>query len=297
MLQFVLDVLMRTSDLALIALGLSLVYGLAKFPNIAHVQHAMFGAYLSVFLQQMGLPIGAAIACSSITIAFLAVLLHIAVFKRLSRISSSVSMIGSLAISMIMVALVLGIAGSSPYAYKLPITPPLAIGDAMLSLPQLASLITTAVLLFAFVVLLFYTRMGRSMRALASNSALAAASGLNADRITYQVNFLSGGLAALGGSLLALNTSAYSNLGTDLLLPIFAASILGGLGNPIGAVLGALFIAVAETTVTNVNIGWLSGQELAFLPAGYIGAASFVILLLSLIFRPYGLFDREVRRV
>lgn len=297
MLQFILDVLMRTSDLALIALGLSLVYGLAKFPNIAHVQHAMFGAYLSVYLQHKGLPVALAIAIASITIACLAVLLHIVVFKRLSRIGGSVSMIGSLAISMVMVAIVLGLAGSSPYAYKLPITAPLSLGGAMLSASQLISMITTAVLLVGFVILLFYTRMGRAMRALASNRDLAAATGLNADLITYQVNFLSGGLAALGGSLLALNTSAYTNLGTDLLLPIFAASILGGLGNPIGAVLGALFIALAETTLTNVNFGWLSGQELAFLPAGYIGAASFLMLLLSLIFRPYGLFDREVRRV
>jgi branched-chain amino acid transport system permease protein len=78
---------------------------------------------------------------------------------------------------------------------------------------------------------------------------------------------------------------------------VFAAAILGGLGNPLGAVAGAVLIALAETLFTNLNFGWAVGQELAFLPVAYIGAASFLILLLALLFKPYGLFDREVRRV
>ena len=148
-----------------------------------------------------------------------------------------------------------------------------------------------------FVLLLFYTRLGRAMRALASNSMLANASGLNAARITYFVSFASGAIAGLGGSMLALSTGAHINLGNDLLLPVFAAAILGGLGNPIGAVFGALLIALTETAVTNLNFGPILGRELAFMPVGYISAASFLILLLALLFKPYGLFDREVRRV
>ncbi|WP_226504613.1 branched-chain amino acid ABC transporter permease [Pseudomonas sp. MWU16-30317] len=297
MLQFLLDTLARTADLALIALGLSLVYGLAKFPNVAHVQYAMLGAFIAVALQRSGWPLPLAVGASCVLMGSLAVLLHIGVFRRLLRSGPAIAMIGSLALSMIIGALVLGIAGSSPLSYRLPIEAPWSLGDAMLARSQLLSMITTLVLLVLFALLLFKTRLGRSMRALACNAPLAAAAGLNADGIIYWVNFMSGALAALGGSLLAMNTSAYTNLGSDLLLPIFAAAILGGLGNPLGAVLGALLIALTETLVTNLNVGWLYGQAMAFIPVSYIGAASFLILLLALIFRPYGLFDREVRRV
>jgi branched-chain amino acid transport system permease protein len=78
---------------------------------------------------------------------------------------------------------------------------------------------------------------------------------------------------------------------------VFAAAILGGLGNPLGAVLGALLIALTETLVTNLNFGPLLGKSIAFLPVSYISAGSFLVLLLALLFKPYGLFDREVRRV
>ena len=144
---------------------------------------------------------------------------------------------------------------------------------------------------------LFHTRLGRAMRALAGNPALANASGLHGARITRLVTFASGAIAGLGGGLLALSTGAHINLGHDLLLPVFAAAILGGLGNPMGAVAGAVLIALTETLVTNLNFGWLLGREMAFLPVSYISAAAFLILLLALLFKPYGLFDREVRRV
>lgn len=135
------------------------------------------------------------------------------------------------------------------------------------------------------------------MRALASNPTLTNASGLNAVRITNAVTVLSGFLAGLGGGMLALNSGAHVNLGNDMLLPVFAAAILGGLGNPIGAVAGAFLIALAETIITNVNFGPFLGRGLLFIPVSYIGAGSFLILLLALLFKPYGLFDRGVRRV
>ena len=88
------------------------------------------------------------------------------------------------------------------------------------------------------------------MRALAGNPALANASGLHTARIILMVTFAIGAIAGLGGGLLSLSTGAYINLGHDLLLSVFAAAILGGLGNPMGAVAGALLIAFTETSPT-----------------------------------------------
>ncbi|MEN3752814.1 hypothetical protein ABC733_09250 [Mangrovibacter sp. SLW1] len=81
------------------------------------------------------------------------------------------------------------------------------------------------------------------------------------------------------------------------MLPVLAAAILGGLGNPMGAIFGALLIASTETLVTNIDWSWLFGGELLFIPVTWVNASSFVILLLALLLRPYGLFNREVRRV
>ncbi len=297
MLQFLVDTLLRASDLALIALGLSMLYGLVKFPNIAHVQYAMIGAYLCFALHAAGCPLLLAIALAAIATGLITLVLQNLVFKRLLRGGPAIAMIGSLAVSMLAVAIMQGLAGSFPRMFELPRVAPLIIGDVRIARTQIYAVATTLVLLALFVVLLFYTRMGRAMRALASNSALANASGLNAAFITSLVSFIAGALAGLGGSVLALSTGAHINLGHDLLLPVFAAAILGGLGNPLGAVVGALLIALTETAVTNINFGPLFGQELTFLPVSYISAASFLILLLALLFRPYGLFDREVRRV
>lgn len=297
MIQILVDTLLRTSDLALVALGLSLVYGLVKFPNIAHVQYAMVGAYITYMLMFIGIPIVLAIICASVLIGLLAVLAHVLIFKRLLRSGPAITLIGSLALSMLIVAISLGFAGSFPKMFNLPISSPIFIGNAIVTKTQVYSVLTTTILITCFVMLLFYTRIGRAMRALASNRDLAYASGLNAEGITLTVNFFSGALAGLGGGLLALSTGAHINMGHDLLLPSFAAAILGGLGNPIGAIAGALLIALAETLATNINFGFLFGKPLVFLPASYISAASFFILLIALLFRPYGLFDREVRRV
>lgn len=297
MLQFLVDTLLRASDLALIALGLSMVYGLVKFPNIAHVQYAMLGAYVTFSLHASGLALALAIALASVVTGLCTLSLHLLVFQRLLRSGPAITMIGSLAVAMLVVALMQGLAGTFPRMFNFPLEQPFKLGDATITRVQLYFVTTTCVVLLLFTGVLFYTRMGRALRALSTNPALAAASGLNAEGMTRGVNFISGVIAGLGGSMLALSTGAHINLGYDLLLPVFAAAILGGLGNPLGAVAGAVLIAATETAVTNINFGFLFGGGLVFMPMSYISAASFLILLLALIFKPYGLFDREVRRV
>lgn len=297
MLQFLVDTLLRATDLALIAFGLSMVYGLVKFPNIAHVQYAMLGAYLTFGLSAVGVPLILALLLAALLVGALTLLLQRLVFQRLLKSGPAIAMIGSLALAMLLVAVIQGTAGSFPKMFNLPLQAPLRLGDARIPHTQLYFFITTIALLGLFTLALFHTRMGRAMRALAGNPALANASGLHATRITQAVTFASGALAGLGGGLLALSTGAHLNLGHDLLLPVFAAAILGGLGNPMGAVAGAVLIALTETLVTNFDFAWLVGSEGGYLPVAYISAAAFLILLLALLFKPYGLFDREVRRV
>ena len=297
MFQFILDVLIRSADLTLVAVGLSAVYALVKFPNVAHVQYATLGAFFTMGGQKLGLSFPAAMLISCMLTGTFSVLLNSLIFTRLLRAGPAIAMIGSLAVSMVIVAVILGCAGSRPLRYAMDITQPIIIGGARVAHAQLYSIAAAITLLMGFALVLYRTGVGRSMRALSANRSLAAATGIDAAAITNLITFTSGAFASVGGTMLAMTGDVHVNLGTDLLLPVFAAAIIGGLGNPLGAAGGALLIAFAETAVTNINFGWVLGKQLAFLPVTYIGAASFIFLLAALLFRPYGLFDREVRRV
>ncbi len=297
MLQFLFDVLIRAIDLSLIAVALSAVYSLIKFPNVALVQYAVVGAFVAMWLQSVGLPLPLAYTLSCLFVGVLAVAFNIAIFERLLKAGSSIALIGSLALSMILSAAFLLIFGPAAQRFELSVAPAMRILDMRATEHQLVAMGITVGALLAFTLVLFRTGLGRSMRATATNRNLADATGIDTRRVTNVVVFISGILAALGGITLALKGSVSIDLGTNMLLPVFAAAILGGLGNALGAVAGALIIAVAETLVLNVNIGPLIGQGMYFLPANYATTASFALLVLVLLFRPRGVFVSEVSRV
>ncbi|OYD82443.1 branched-chain amino acid ABC transporter permease [Azospirillum brasilense] len=297
MVQFFSDVLIRTVDLALIAVGLSCVYSLIRFPNIALVQYAVAGSFLALLLQGAGLPLPVAGLLACLLVGSLAVLLNVTVFERLLASGSAIAMVGSLAVTMILSAVFLVVFGPDSRRFDLDSHPVIRVLDARLTVHQLTAVGLTAGAVIVLALLLFRTTLGRSMRATATNRVLAAATGIDARLITNTVVFLSGVLAALGGIGLALKGEMNIQLGMDVLLPVFAAAILGGLGNALGAVAGAVIIATAETLVTNVNLGPLVGEPLLFLPASYATAMSFLILVAALLVRPHGLFVSEVKRV
>ncbi|AKR56877.1 ABC transporter permease [Devosia sp. H5989] len=297
MLQFLYAVLIRSIDLALIAVALSAVYSLVKFPNVALVQYAVVGAFLAMTFQGAGVPLVLAAIMSSALVGLLAVGLNVALFERLLEAGSAIALVGSLALSMVLSAVFLLAFGPEAHRFELEVVPAMRLLDVRTTQYQLIAIATTIVALAVFWYLLFRTDLGRSMRATATNRVLASATGINTRRVTNVVIFISGVLAALGGITLALKGSVSIDLGTNMLLPVFAAAILGGLGNAFGAVAGALVIAVAETLVLNINVGALMGQGMMFLPASYATTASFAILVLVLLFRPRGLFVSEVSRV
>jgi branched-subunit amino acid ABC-type transport system permease component len=297
MVQFVVDVLIRAVDLALIAIGLSSVYSLIRFPNVALVQYATTGALLALGLQMAGLPLVVAAIAACALVGIIAVVLNVIVFERLLRAGSAIAMIGSLALSMVFSAIFLVTAGPRPKRFELEINPPLRFLGARLTEHQLMSVGISVLAIIVFALILFRTDLGRCMRATSTNSVLASATGIDTRKVTNTVVFLSGVMAALGGIGLSVKGEMSAQLGLDMLLPVFAAAILGGLGNALGAAVGAVVIAAAETMVTNVNFGPLFGESVLFIPAAYATAASFLLLVVVLLIKPYGLFVSEVKRV
>lgn len=297
MIQFLIDTIIRALDLALIAVALSGVYSLIKFPNVALVQYAVVGAFVGMLLQQAGLPLVLALPVSAIFVGLVAVIFNMLLFERLLTEGSAIALIGSLALSMILSAVFLLAFGPAAYRFDLAVAPAMRVLGARITVHQLSTLAITVAALGGFAAILFFTRLGREMRATATNKVLASASGIDTRRVINATVFLSGVLAALGGMTLAMRGSVSIDLGTQMLLPVFAAAILGGLGNALGAIAGALVISAAETFVTNTNFGVLTGADFLFLPASYAQTASFALLVGFLLLRPSGLFTSEVSRV
>lgn len=297
MLQFVFDTVLRAIDLALIAVALSAVYSLIRFPNVALVQYAAAGAFTGMGLQALGLPLALSITLAALLIGAMAFLFNRLIFERLLDLEPAIALIGSLALSMVLSALYLLAFGPAAQRFTVPVAPAMRVMGLRITEMQMLTAGATTAILLAFALLLFRTPLGREMRAVATNPVLAAATGVNNAMIKGFVVFLSGVLAALGGAMLALRGSVSIDMGTNMLLPVFAAAILGGLGNAFGAVVGALIIAAAETFITNTNFGPLVGEGFLFLPASYAPAASFALLVVVLLFRPKGIFVSEVTRV
>ncbi len=297
MVQFLFDMTFRAVDLALIAVALSAVYSLIRFPNVALVQYAVVGAFTGMALQRHGIPLALAIGISALLVGALAWLFNRLIFERLLRLDSSIALVGSLALSFVLSAIFLLGFGPSAQRFSVPVAPATRVLGVRVTEMQMITGALTMIVLLGFALLLFRTPLGREMRAVSTNPTLAAATGVNNGRITGFVVYLSGVLAALGGAMLALRGSVSIDMGTNMLLPVFAAAILGGLGNAFGAVVGAVIISAAETLITNINYGPLIGRDFYFLPASYAPAASFALLVAILLFRPRGIFVSEVSRV
>lgn len=297
MVQFFVDLLLRTGDIALVAVALSAGYSLVKFPNIALVQYATVGPFLAYLVARSGIPFPAAVMVACLAVGVFAVVLNVFVFERLLKSGPAIAMIGSLAVGMLFTAALLVTAGPDSRHFDFPITAPFDIGGSNVTLTQLISLAMSLTAFILLALLLFFTDIGRCMRATAANPDLARATGIDARLVVRVIIFLSGVLAALGGTGIAIKSELNILLGPDLMLPVFAAAILGGLGNPMGAIFGALVISFAETLAATINFGPLVGRSFLFIPVNYIAAASFLILVVALLFRPYGLFVNEVKRV
>ena len=165
---------------------------------------------------------------------------------------------------------------------------------------QIAIIAAAMVAMLAFYLLLSRTRLGIAMRATADNAPLSQASGIHSERIIRAVWFIGSGFAALGGVLIGLNTQVKPDMGFGLIIEVFAAAIVGGIGIPYGAMLGALLVGFAENVGLAINwapllraLGFDAG-DFVFIPTGYKAAVAFSLLILTLLLRPRGILGARM---
>jgi neutral amino acid transport system permease protein len=270
--------------------GVSLVYGILRIVNFAHGDYLTLGAYagLAVNLGWGRNMVEAAIAAALATAA-LAIVLEFGLWRPLRRKRASfVSVfIGSIGLALVLRHVIFLVTGADFRSYDIDLFAVYVVGDLRFSQSQAIAVAIAAVAIVIVGLLLARTTLGKSMRAVADDSTLAAVSGIDVDRVVVYTWILAGLLAGLGGVLQGLVQSTFDpNMGFTLLLPIFAAVVLGGIGSAYGALAGGLALGLAMEICT-----WQSFPRGGVDPV-YKPVVAFSVLVLALVLRPQGLFGR-----
>ena len=305
MLQILADGLIIGSIIALGAIGLTLTFSILRFSNFGHGEFLAWGSYLALSALAVmaaigwadsarpispfsfGWPLMLALAGAAVLTALMALALDALLFKRLRLQGSITLVIASFGAALALRNLLLFVYGGVPryYSQDLQIAwallPRSVAGGLRITPDQLFVMGLTAITVVALHLFLKYSTLGRAMRATADNPALARVAGIDPEKMLRITWLLGSLLAALAGVFAGLTVQLRPTLGLDLLLPLFAAVVLGGIGSVWGAVVGGLVVGLAESAA----VAWVGAEWRA--------AAAFVVLIAMLLVRPTGLFGAK----
>ena len=276
-LQALLNGLVSGTLLAVPAIGFTAIFAVLRYPNFAIGALATVGAYAGWMANvQLGLPLAPALLFAFAGAGIVALATEWVAIRPLEKAGPLMMAISSLAAGVLLENVVRFAFGNDLRGYDLPLLRDWRFGEFRMG-PQQAENFALALGLMVLVwLLLAFTRIGRAMRAVADNPDLARLKGVEPRLVAAITVFAGAGLAGAGGMLVGLDTSVDPLTGTRLLLSIFAAAVLGGLGSIPGAVLGALTIGVVEELTV------------ALLAPAYRTVIGFGIILLVLTVRPSG---------
>ena len=287
------------SVIALGAIGLTLVYGILKLGNFAQGDYMAFGAYVAFFIVDgllprvgiegaglgpftFGVPVIVALPLSAIVVAAGAIALDVLIYRRLRDRGASTAILtmASLGVAIAIRGLVQMIWTGDTQHYPRESRQVFHLPMEVRIHPDGVFVAVVATLLVALVyILLTYTKMGKAMRATSDNPTLARVTGINTKHVIWWTWAFGGGLAAVAGVMLAvIQAQLLPIMGWKFLIPLFAAVILGGIGNPYGALVGALVVGVSM----EVSTQWINPS--------YKPALAFAIMIGVLLARPRGIF-------
>jgi branched-chain amino acid transport system permease protein len=298
-LQHLADGILSGAIIALGAIGLSFTMKMLRFANFSHSELVTWGAYFAVVFFaatagiggfgtaiapfSFGWPLLVALVFSAAATSVLALLLHRFVFRRLSRMAGHMTMVfASFGVALLLRNFVVLIFGSDPIYYTNALQFAIRIPGGVRVMPdQIFLLGLTVVIVVALHLFMTRSRTGINMRAVAENPDLARVSGVNTETVIAWVWIIGASGAAIAGVLYGLTVQLRPELGFALILPLFAAAILGGAGSLYGAVIGGLVVGISENLSVMV------------IPSTYKPAVPFLLILAILYFRPQGLFGER----
>ncbi len=297
MLELIVYGIVFGSIISLGAIGLTLVFGIIRFANFAHGDLMTTGAYIALLLVtwvlawipdttfgqlSFGWRMLIALPVAMFVVASVAIALDRILYQRFRAKGSHavIMMMSSLGAAFILRMLILIFWGADSLFYRPGILRPAL--ELPLGVKIRPDQILILIVVFSLVVLLHLylqkTKMGKAMRATADNIELALVSGIDTERVIILTWGIGGALAAAGGILYGIDVQIHPYMGWNFLIPLFAATILGTVGNIYGALVGGLIIGVAQQVST------------AFLLPTYKPAVAFMLMILILLVRPKGIF-------
>lgn len=289
LLQLTVNGLMTGAILAIGAVGVTLVLGVLRLLHVAHGDTIAFGTYTGLFAASLfGGNLAVGIVGAILATALFAVVLDFLLWRPLRhRQAGMVSLLlTSIGLALVLRHAIFWVGGADPRQYPVDLLQVFELGPVRLSQSQLVALplALTGIILLGWI--FARTRAGKQMRALADDQSLAAVAGIDVKRTILLIWVVSGALAGLAGVLQGLVQNSFNpNLGFQLLLPVFAAVILGGIGSAYGALAGGLILGLAMEVST---WEWFLGG----VPPSYKQVVAFAVLILMLILRPQGLFGK-----
>ena len=284
-IQTLISGLSLGSIYALIALGYTMVYGIAKMLNFAHGDIIMIGAYAGIVaVAQLGLPPVLAVVLSVLVCVLLGVLIEHLAYKPLRQAPSLSVLITAIGVSYLLQNLALLIFGSQQKAYPTILTlPTLQLGPVSIEGVTILTLVTTAVIMLALTFFVNKTKLGKAMRAVSEDKAAASLMGISVNRTITLTFAIGSALAAVAGVLLcSFNSQLMPTTGSMPGIKAFTAAVFGGIGSIPGAMLGGILLGLIEQfSKTYISTLWAD-------------AIVFAVLVLVLVVKPTGLLGKKM---
>jgi len=274
---------------ALIAIGYTMVYGVLRLINFAHGDIMMVGAFIAYFAHANGAPFGLSVIIAILGAIIVGILTDKVAYKPLRDAPKISLLITAIGISFFLENLFNVLFGGIPRAFSAPayLTKVIKVGDVVMPVTVFIIPIVTLIILAVILWILYRTKYGMAIRALAFDIPTVKLMGINADFIIMIVFALGSALAAVGGVFYAVSYPSIDPLmGIIVGLKAFAAAVLGGIGSVAGAVVGGFILGFTEIVVV------------AFMPelGGYKDAFAFIFLILVLLFKPTGIMGQDLDR-
>ena len=313
------------AQLALGALGVTLIYSILRFANFAHGELMAFGAMITIlatwFLQSHGIGLGPlptallALPIGIVVTVGFALFTDISVYRfyRRRRVDPIIMAIASVGVMFVMGGLVRFIIGPDDQNFFDGMRFLIKAGEfkkltglnegLAIKLTQVLTVVVALIVVATLFWFLQKTRSGKAMRAYSDNEDLALLSGIDPDRVVMTAWVITAILATIAGVLYGLDKTFKPFIYMQLLLPVFASAIVGGIGQPVGAILGGFVVAFSEVTITYaykkfltylVPQAWAPEGLVQLLSTDYKFAVSFIILVLVLLIRPTGIIRGKV---
>lgn len=277
--------------ISITSIGLALIFSVNSTLNFAHGDMVTLGGMLAVFFSGVGLGLPLWLALPGAVACGVAVglLLDMSVFKPMRRagVGGITLLVTTLGLSLVLRYVILAVSGPAPRALPVPSQRVVSYLGLGLTPVAAAVILATLAVLTAVGLFLLKSTTGTSMRAVANNRLLASASGINVERIVFITWGIGGGLAALGGVMLSLTQLVFWDMGSQLLLLMFAGIIVGGLGNAFGAMVGGFLIGI----VAQLSVGLPYIRDHTDLKL----AVALAVMILVLLARPQGILGRKAR--